>query len=195
MMTRLSKWLLYIASYKWVYILQIASVIISGASKIDTNATLWDKLLSIVLLRKFVLLALYLLFIIAVLIQKSLKKIKNNTRIKYSVEDDAIFEFAFSSVAYIATILTISLNTYGMLLTLAIFIALGWIVDLTDRVYILPIFYLKQYHVYKAGEAKVITKMSREQYRLRMDDSEDGIEARELVINTYIVLDDPHIRV
>lgn len=113
---------------------------------------------------------------------------RHNTRIKYPIDENAIFEIAFSVIAYFATVLTISLNTYGLLIVAAIFLVLGWIVDLTDSIYV-PVFFLTGYHVYKSGKVKIITKMSRDQYRLKMDDAIDGIESRELVQNVYIIFD------
>lgn len=190
-MTRLSKWLLYIASFKWIYAFQIASIIISGVlgleRDIESGTTIYKMVLQIIHSKKIVLIVLLFLFIVAALLEKGFQKIKNNTRITYSIEGDAVFEVALSFIACIVSVLSITLNAYGLLLTSAIFFALGIIVDLSDRIYVLPIFFLKGYHIFKSNEVKIITKMSRDQYRLRMDDSSDGVEARELVKNTYII--------
>lgn len=176
------------ASYKWVYALQIASIIFSGALNLEDYIPIYKRVLVVIESEKIKLIILSLLFIVSTLLQRNFQKIKNNTRITYQIGEEAVFEIALSSIGYIATILTISLNAYGFLLTAVIFFALGCIVDLTDRIYALPIFYLRGYHIFKSNEVKIITKMSQDQYRLRMDESPDGIEARELVNNTYIIL-------
>ena len=100
--------------------------------------------------------------------------------------ENVVFEIAFFVIAYLATVLTISLNTYGLLIVMVF--ALGWMVDLTDSIYI-PVFFLTGYRIYKSGKVKIITKMSRDQYRLKLDDAIDGVEAKELVQNVYIIFD------
>ena len=189
-MTRLSKWILYAASYKWVYLLQIISIIYSEINGygITSVSYLWKMILNAVYMNRLVIVVLLVLFVLAGLVQKKFRQGRHNTRIKYSIEESVIFEIAFSVIAYIATVLSITLNTYGLIIVVAIFGALGWIVDLTDSIYV-PVFFLTGYRVYKCGKIKIITKMSRDQYRLKLDDAIDGIEARELVQNVYIIFD------
>lgn len=189
-MTRLSKWILYAASYKWVYLLQIISIIYSEINGygITSVSNLWEMILNAVCINRLVIVALLVLFVLAGLVQKKFRQGRHNTRIKYSIEESVIFEIAFSVIAYLATVLSITLNTYGLIIAVAVFGALGWIVDLTDSIYV-PVFFLTGYRVYKCGKVKIITKMSRDQYRLKLDDAIDGIEARELVQNVYIIFD------
>jgi len=157
-------------------------------SNYEETVSFMKKVLYAVSSRKVTISALFILFILAGIIRKQFMRCEHNTRIKYSIDENAIFEIAFSVIAYLATVLTISLNTYGLLIVMAIFLVLGWIVDLTDSIYV-PVFFLTGYRVYKSGKVKIITKMSRDQYRLKMDDSVDGLESRELVQNVYIILD------
>mgnify|MGYP006922140139 CR=1 FL=1 len=187
-MTRLSKWLLYTASYKWIYLLQIVSIILSEINRYDTKPTSLKILLDTIRSNILIITILFVLFILASIVQKCFRRGKHNTRIRYQIGENVIFEIAFSVIAYLATVLSISLNTYGRIIVIAIFVVLGWIVDLTDSIYV-PIFFLTGYRIYKSDKVKIITKMTRDQYRLKLDDAVDGIEARELVQNVYIVFE------
>ena len=187
-MTKLSKWLLYTASYRWVYLLQILSIVFTEVNGYKITPVTLKMILNAVCSNRVAIAILLVLFILAGIVQKNFRQGKHNTRIKYQVEENVIFEIAFSVIAYLATVLSISLNTYGFLVIIAVFLVLGWVVDLTDSIYI-PVFFLTGYRIYKSGKVKIITKMSRDQYRLRLDDSIDGIEARELVPNVYIIFD------
>ena len=187
-MTRLSKWLLYTASYKWIYLLQIVSIILSEINRHDTKPTSLKILLDTIRSNILIIAILFALFILASIVQKYFRRGKHNTRIRYQIGENVIFEIAFSVIAYLVTVLSISLNTYGRIIVIAIFVVLGWIVDLTDSIYV-PIFFLTGYRIYKSEKVKIITKMTRDQYRLKLDDAVDGIEARELVQNVYIIFE------
>ena len=189
-MTKLSKWLLYAASYKWVYLLQIVSIVYLeiNESPITSISCLWKMILNTGCLRKIAIVTLLVLFILAGFIQKKFRQGKHNARIKYLIEENVVFEIALSVIAYLATVLSITLNTYGIIIVMVVFWGLGWIVDVTDSIYV-PVFFLTGYRVYKSDKVKIITKMSRDQYRLKLDDAIDGLEARELVRNVYIIFD------
>lgn len=188
MLTKSSKWLLYVASYQWVYLLQIASLTICDIENFQ-EITL-DNILSTISKNRFVIILLVTLFIFSVIILKVFHtQLRNNTRIKYHIGSDTISETAWSLIAYIATVLTITLDAYGLLLTFAIFLAGGIVIVSTDKLHFLPIFWLKKYNVFRTDNGIVImTKLSSEEYRIKIDNSPDGIPARELVKNTYIIL-------
>ena len=186
MLTNLSKWILYLASYKWVYILQIASIIFTETSGKITDIS-FCEFINAIASRKIVLTILLILFGASILILKAFQRLENNTRIQYELDGEIVFEIAISLIAFFVTILTISLNTYGLLLTVVVFTVMGTVIVSTDRIYVLPIFWLRRYHVFKARGAIIITKMSLEQYKLRLDANLDGIPARELVKNVYII--------
>lgn len=188
MLTKPSKWLLYVASYQWVYLLQIASLTICDIDNLH-EITL-SSILNAISKNRFVIILLVTLFILSVAILRMFRtRLRNNTRIKYHIGPDTISEMAWSLIAYIATVLTITLDAYGLLLTFAIFIAGGIVITSTDKLHFLPIFWLRKYHVFRTDSGAIImTKLSSEEYRIKMDNSPDGIMARELVKNTYIIL-------
>lgn len=188
-MTRISKWLLYIASYKWAYLLQCISVIIAETLRTKNTVPGLQVILKALLAKRYILLVLLVMFLVSWVIEKQITRVKANTRVKYEIEDDIIGEIAISLIAYMATVLTITINLYGILLTVALFVAIGVVCDKTDKIYILPIFFLRKYRVFKSGNIKIITKMSMDRYRLKLDETPDGIPARELVRNTYLIID------
>ena len=69
-MTRLSKWLLYTASYKWIYLLQIVSIILSEINRHDTKPTSLKILLDTIRSNILIIAILFALFILASIVQK-----------------------------------------------------------------------------------------------------------------------------
>lgn len=189
MITQLSKWLLYVASYKWIYILQMASIVISSITR-STDIAWNERIIVALKSNALLLLCLIILFLFSVIYTKSISKWKNNTRIHYRIENEKTVDGGFLLIPLAATTLTISLTAYGIIVTVFVFVAMGCVFSLAGYVYALPIFFLRGYHVYGAnsGNIKIITRLSEEEYRIRQDQSLDGIEARELIKNTYIIL-------
>ena len=64
-MTRLSKWLLYVASYKWIYLLHIVSIVFSEMIGCKKTVPLWEKVVYAICSAKVSISILLILFFLA----------------------------------------------------------------------------------------------------------------------------------
>lgn len=189
MITQLSKWLLYIAANKWVYALQLVGIIYYGTANIENDISKYDKILIAVHSNSIVISLLMALIIFAIIIQRGFQKLDNNTRIHYPIDSGPHFDIPFSFLANILAILALQFDTFGLLVVVTADLLCGWLFVLYDTIGYLPMLLIKGYRVYTSGNVKIITKMTLDQYKLRMEESPEGIEAREVVKSTFIILE------
>lgn len=189
MITRLSKWLLYIAANKWVYALQLVGIIYYGIANIENDISECDKVLSVLHSNCIAIILLLALIILAEIIQRGFQKLDNNTRIHYLIDSGPHFDIPFSFLANILAILALQFDTYGLLVVVTVYLLCGWLFVLYDAIGCMPMFLIKGYRIYTSGNVKIITKMTIDQYKLRIEESSEGIEAREVVKNTFIIFE------
>jgi uncharacterized pyridoxamine 5'-phosphate oxidase family protein len=85
-------------------------------------------------------------------------------------------------------ILPACLSDSGIAVDIFTIIVFGIVFINGDKVYASPIFLLHHYKVYKCNNYIVLTTMSREKFNIQVEDTIDGVEARELTKDVYIVL-------
>lgn len=189
MMTKTGMWLTYIASCRSVFILQIISKFWYGYTTLDSAVfpKIQDRFLACWAQDKWLYLILLGLIVFSIIWDIRWKRNRHNTRIKFSPEEDSTLEAALTIVAYLAIAYTINLDAYGIIVSLVILIVLGFAIVQTGNIQVCLYFLLHGYHIYTCGKNKILTKKSREQYLLLLDDSSDGIEAQELTQKVYIV--------
>jgi len=191
MMTKLSRWLLYNSSYIIGYILIGISKGIStynGKKKDPAFQALSHigKCKSIILENALLYIALGAFIIVGLLWLIYFLHWKNNRKIKYRMENDSSMEMIGFLLPYIVSMVTITIDFYGMLLNLVIWLILGAVFVSNNLLRSSPLFFLCGYKVYNSDKIYVITKMTREEYNLALEDNPDGIEARELAKNVFI---------
>ena len=189
MMTKTGMWLTYIASCRSVFILQIISKFWYGYTTLDSAVfpKIQDRFLACWAQDKWLYLILLGLIVFSIIWDIRWKRNRHNTRIKFSPKEDSTLEAALTIVAYLAIAYTINLDAYGIIVSLVILIVLGFAIVQTGNIQVCLYFLLHGYHIYTCGKNKILTKKSREQYLLLLDDSSDGIEAQELTQKVYIV--------
>lgn len=191
MMTKIGMWLTYIASCRSVFILQIISKFWHGYTTLDSVAfpKIQDRILACWVQDKWLYLILFGLIVFSIIWDMRWKRYRHNTRIKFRPEEDSTLEAALTIVAYLAIAFTINLDAYGIIVSLVILVVLGIAIVQTGNMQVCLYFLLHGYHIYTCGKNKILTKKSLEQYLLLLDDSPDGIEARELTKKVYIVFE------
>lgn len=189
MMTKIGMWLTYIASCRSVFILQIISKFWYGYTALDSVAfpKIQTRILACWAQDKWLYLILFGLIVFSIIWDMRWERDKHNTRIKFRPEEDSTLEAALTIVAYLAIAFTINLDAYGIIVSLVILVVLGIAIVQTGNMQVCLYFLLHGYHIYTCGKNKILTKKSLEQYLLLLDDSPDGIEARELTPKVYIV--------
>lgn len=191
MMTKLSRWLLYNASYILGYILIGISKGISTYS--DKRGDEAFQLFSHVekcksVFQEDVLLysILGVLTLVGVLWTICFLRWGNNRKIKYRMENDSSMEMIGFLVPYIVSMVTITIDFYSIIVNFIIWLILGIVFTSNNLLRSSPLFFACGYKVYNSDKIYVITKMSREEYNLKLEDNPDGIEARELAKNVFI---------
>ena len=188
MMTKLSMWLTYIASCNAVYLLQFISHAYFSYVEVDSGAypTILCKLVTVLNEGKWLFIVLIALILFSTLWNTQWSHVRSNTRIKYRPETDGTLEAVLATVPYLAMVITLHIDAYGIITTIAIMFAFGLAIVQTGHIHMCLSFLLRGYHIYVCGNVRIMTKLSMEQYVLRLDNEPNGIEARELTKNIYI---------
>ena len=192
MMTKVSRWMLYISSYSIGYILIAISNIIGIADRLSKeemykSTTLLKRIGLIFLEDKILFISLLILFFISVVWLLSFKKWKNNTRIHEHMEKDCTIEAVGFLFPYIVSMVLVNVGFYGNLVNLLLFFSLGIVFVSSGFVQTSLSFVLMRYHILKNDNCYVITKLTREGYNLKLEDTKDGIEVRELAKGVYMM--------
>ena len=194
MMTTLSCWLLYIASYGIVYVI-IALCVINNSFcellKVNEFQSLscFKQVVYVFRSEKTILILLSLLAIFSIIWTHYIKSWKNNSRIKYRMTGDSKIEESAFILPYIFTIITYNFDAYGWLICFFVYLSVGLLFVQSRKLQMSPIFILSRYHILTDGNNKVITRNTLEAFNLKLDDNPDGIEVRELAKHVYITLD------
>ncbi|MDY4097228.1 MAG: hypothetical protein SOY47_10990 [Lachnospiraceae bacterium] len=194
MLTGLACWLLYIASYSIIYIIISFCVMYNcfiDFQNIDTFQSLsrTQQIIHVAYHEKVILIVLFFLFIFSISWARYIKTWKNNTRIKFRMSDDSKIDESAFILPYIFTVVTFNFDIYGWIICILIYLSVGFLFVQTRKLQMSPIFILSRYHILTDGTNKVITRNSVESFNLKLDDSPDGIEVRELAKNIFITLD------
>ena len=194
MLTGLACWLLYIASYGIIYIIISFCVMYNrfiDFQNVDTFQSLsrTQQIIHVAYHEKVILIVLFLLFIFSISWTRYIKTWKNNTRIKFRMSDDSKIDESAFILPYIFTVVTFNFDIYGWIICILIYLSVGFLFVQTRKLQMSPIFILSRYHILTDGTNKVITRNSVESFNLKLDDSPDGIEVRELAKNIFITLD------
>lgn len=191
MMTRLSKWMLYAASYRVVFVELLIVTTLDGVATIDVddNLTRLQTILMVIKHNELLVIVLIGLFALSSVYIFSFFHQQNNTRIKTKMTDNKVIEESSSLLPIIVTaVMPLIISDHGLLISVIIFIVLGLAFVLSNHIQASPIFISHGYRLLNGGKKYVITKMTRERFNIAIEDNPDGIEARELVPNVYITL-------
>lgn len=131
MLTKFSKIMMYIASYEWLYVLLICRLLFNGKNKMMTNAR--ENVVVIILL--------YALYLISMIWHHLFCKWDMNSRHKGKAENNITYEMLGFLLPYMVSIVTISIDVYGIIVNCAIFIILGIAFVSTDKIYFSPFLY------------------------------------------------------
>jgi len=185
MLTRFSKWMIYMSSYCILYLLLII--------RIFGFSTLGDKTLTETWFFRFesnkvLIISLLVLFVVSIIWTRAIPRWKNNTRVKYRLRKNATIDMAIFLVTFIVPMITIDIDGFGIVLTILLFIFFGVAFVLTDIIHISPVFLMLGYKLYSSETVHILSKRSLEEINLLLDEDIEGIPGRELCKNTYILL-------
>lgn len=181
MVTILAKMLNYISANLLLYPILIFRVLFTT----EENNAIWYKNIKPNLLLLFVLISFIIISLVWLL---NLLHWKNNIRIKGKAKENITIEMLIFIATYIIPIIFIDTNWVGLVICIVVFIVFGFMHIVSDRHFLNPTFCLFGYKLYRLDDRCILYKKSIDSLNILFVESPDGICARELVRNTYIVL-------
>ena len=182
MPTKLTKWFMYAASYSLLCFLICIRIIFAEG---DWNSVLKSHW--------FLIIAICAVGIFLLSWTQSFFKWNMNERIKVNASENITFEMLAFLVPYIITMATITIDFYGIVLNASMFFLLGIAFVALDKVYFSLIFISHGYKLYKTNDEKMILcRLSKEQLNIKMIESIDGLECREIGRKIFLIRDNEY---
>lgn len=178
-------WAIYTASYFIDYVL-ILGILMYRKISVVTSVT---SLLKSITLKNWItgsILALLIIFSVFVMVR--IRKIKMTIRIKHEPKDDVVWEVYTGFFAPALALAGTFFGDYGMIFSLVVFMVTGIEFVRSKQVHLASVFIFPLcYRIFKADNAVLITRDSRDGLRLRIEEELDGVEAKELAPMIYLV--------
>ena len=184
MMTKFSRWMLYISSYSLLYVLLIFRVI--GFRPYE-KMNLVDTWIQIFSANKPLLLTLSFLFMVSTIWILLFKNWKNNTRYNKKIDKNISFEMVGFIFPYLISMSTITIDGFGVLINVVIYLVIGISFVYSEKIYFSPVFLLLGFKLYSNGVDHILTKKSIDSFNLAVEENLSGVEARELARNIFII--------
>ena len=183
MMTTLSLWLIYFASYLANYCIILGILIwkhanvakISGESFWkDADFVTWGILIGLITT--------------SILISLWVNQLKMNTRVKFIAGKNITIEMLGYIAAQIFTAITTIFTNYWIPINILIFIIVGVIFVKSGAIHhaLLFVFPLGN-RIYESGEYVIISNFRQEEMRIAQEDELEGLQARELTKGVYYI--------
>ena len=109
-----------------------------------------------------------------------------NTRIRYQPQENITSEAMRYLLPQIVTLLIIGFVDSWVLISFTIFLITGAVFVRSKKIH-LSLLFSMFYTVFRSGDKIIITTYSRDGMRSLLEYNQDGIEARELEPNIYLV--------
>jgi hypothetical protein len=134
------------------------------------------------------LMILIVLFLSSIFWMSGLLKWKNNIRISGKATENNTVEMAIYILTYIVPLIFIEMNFTGLVVSMVLFIVVGFILIRSDKDYLNPTFLFFGYKTYRIDDKVILSRTSLDALNISLIESPHGISAREIVQNTYIIL-------
>jgi hypothetical protein len=134
------------------------------------------------------LMTLIVLFVLSIFWVSGLLRWKNNVRISGKATKNNTVEMAIYIVTYIVPLIFIEMNFTGLVVSMVLFVVVGFIFIRSDKDYLNPTFLFLGYKTYRIDDKVILARISLDALNISLIESPHGISAREIVQNTYIVL-------
>lgn len=183
MLTRLSLWGIYFASYLVDYVLILAILICKRVAFCQNNSVPFWKGADLLVW------GILLLFIAAsIIITNRIKNIKMNSRVTLIPEKNITHEMTGYLLAQVATAATTVFTDWWIPINTVLFVVFGFFFVGSNKVHTSPLFVVPMGNkIYEAGDSIIITRYSKQAMRIEQEDNPDGLEARELTEKVFYV--------
>jgi len=185
MITKISKWFLYTASYLVLFPLLIIRIIFFVPE--DASIT-YELVLNNIKQNIFLIILLIVMIVISALTLKLFDNFRPNIRHKKILQNNVTYEITAFIIPYIISLLTINTDLYGWIICISIYIGFGMLTLISEVIRLCPFYLFLGYKLYVDIDGKyVLTKLSKEQYNQLCMEEDNGLEARELTPKLVIV--------
>lgn len=183
MLTAMSLWAIYFASYIVDYVIILVILIWKRVVfSQENNVNFWSST-SIVIWS-----ALLILIISSIIIVARVRRIKMNTRINCIPEKNITYEMTTYLLAQIATVASTVFSDWWILINTVLFFVFGLFFVKSKAVYTSPLFVFPLGNrVLCGGNTTVITNFTLQEMKIVQEDSLNGVQARELTPGVYYV--------
>ena len=131
---------------------------------------------------------LLVLIIFSIFVMARIQKTRMTTRVKYEPKDDVVWEAYTGFLAPVLALAGTFFGDYGLIFSLVIFMVTGIAFVRSKQVHFASVFIFPLcYKLFKAENAVLITRGSRDELRLWLEEEPNGIEAKELAPKVYLV--------
>lgn len=181
MLTSLSLWGVYFASYMVDFILIL--IILIAKHMIHGNGNNFWKGADLLVW------GILLLFVVlSIFITNRIGKMKPNTRIKAIPEKNITHEMMGYLLAQVVTVATTIFTDWWILINVALFIVVGLFFVKSNAIQTSPLFVVPLGNkIFQSGDDVIISNYSIQEMRMAQEDNPDGIEARELTNGVFYV--------
>ena len=184
MLTKISKWLLYIGSCLPVYFLLAIRLLLQEQNEVESVVQLLELNFE---QEKYIIVVLLLLIVLSFGVQWKLKKLEPNERIRETGTKNCTGEVAAFFLPFILSFLTISIDWYGWMINVAIFLLFGYVTIQADWIHLYPVFTYLGYRLYQTADGRhILSRLTLEQYNLLLLEDRDGMEVKVLMKNLYV---------
>lgn len=198
MITKFSKWILFVSSYIPLYVIFIVGNLFDiyikyseNNPKVDIYSLIFQCKINIVIIIFFIIVIFLSLILLKKILNISKDGRKNKTIKSIKKCNDRVSDYV---LVYIIPFVTITLDSYKQLvLFLMIFLLLGYISVKNELVYINPILYFKKYNFYnvtiKNNECILISKKTIHQLKNEnmCNDDKIKVEVYEFSRGIFII--------
>ncbi len=173
MLTVLSLWLLNVASFGIAYFLLAAEIVILGViDNQNMGLKLIEKISSVIWANSFILSMLLVLLLFSIIYTFTIKKWKNNCRIRFTVSNESTHEMGYMLASNILPLISIGFNIYVAFVVFMVIWILGIAIVRSGYIYLCPVFLLMGYHLYTDDHGRhVLSKMKIEKFNLYIRDN------------------------
>lgn len=186
MLTKISKWMLYIASCLPVYVFLSIRLLFL---KQDVAESILQQVNMNFAQQKYIIAGLSILCVISIPMLAKTRRFNPNERIAEAATKNCTGEVAAFFIPFILSFLTIGIDWYGWMINVAIFVLFGFITVQADWIHLCPVFTYAGYRLYKTENgAYILSRLTLEQYNQLLLDDINGIEVKVLTKDLYMVV-------
>lgn len=184
MATRFSKWMIYISSFEMLYLLLILKMLLRPTMN-DTSII--NRIMINFIHNRWFIITLVIFLTISEIWIRFMAHWKNNTRIRCRISENKTIEMVTFIFPYMLSFCTIDISDLAFFMNIVLFFILGMAFVGSNKLYLNPMFMIQGFKLYGNESVLTITKLSMEELNRRIDEGKDGVEARELCRNIYLI--------